>query len=29
VEQLKAAVVAANDEYYGDTVTVFEQLIEP
>lgn len=29
VEQLKAAIVQAHNEYYGDTVTAFEQLIEP
>lgn len=29
VEQLKTAVVEANNEYYGDKATTFEQLIEP
>lgn len=29
IEQLRAAIVQAHNEYYGDTVTVVEQLIEP
>ncbi len=29
VEQLKAAIVQAHNEYYADTATAIEQLIEP
>ena len=29
VEQLKAAIVQAHNEYYSDTATAFEELIEP
>jgi hypothetical protein len=28
-EELKAAIVQAHNEYYSDTATAFEQLIEP